>query len=161
MIFYNRQHHVIDFIFPIALFFVFAASALCVLILAANVYSESTSDMQSNDARITPLSYVTEKFRSKDAGGSITITQCDGTDVLSMSETVSGTTYVTYIYEHEGMLKEQFVTEDKTLSLADGSEIIASYGFAMAEPEEGLFRFTATDEKGHQASVLLAERSAP
>lgn len=42
------KQHTIDFIFPIALFFVFAASSLAVLILSANIYkniTESSKDL--------------------------------------------------------------------------------------------------------------------
>ena len=47
MRFQTRQRHVIDLVFPIALFFVFAASALVVLILAADIYASTTNHFQS------------------------------------------------------------------------------------------------------------------
>ena len=41
------RQHTIDFIFPIALFFVFAASSLVVLILSANIYRNITENSRS------------------------------------------------------------------------------------------------------------------
>ena len=41
-----KRQHSIDLIFPIALFFVFAASALMVLILAADLYSSAGKQQQ-------------------------------------------------------------------------------------------------------------------
>ena len=51
MRFRPRHRHVIDLIFPIALFFVFAASSLSVLILAANVYTSTTKRLSINDEK--------------------------------------------------------------------------------------------------------------
>ncbi len=48
MRFQTRSSHVIDLIFPIALFFVFAASSLSVLILAADIYASTTNRMAAN-----------------------------------------------------------------------------------------------------------------
>ena len=55
MRFQTRSRHVIDFIFPIALFFVFAASSLVVLILAADIYGSTTNQLQANDENRTAL----------------------------------------------------------------------------------------------------------
>ena len=69
MRFQTRSRHVIDFIFPIALFFVFAASSLVVLILAADIYGSTTNQLQANDENRTALAYISEKIRQNDAGG--------------------------------------------------------------------------------------------
>ena len=42
MRFRNRSGHIIDFLFPLVLFFVLAVSALTVILFAANVYREVT-----------------------------------------------------------------------------------------------------------------------
>ena len=49
MRFRTRSRHVIDLIFPISLFFVFAVSALSVLILAGNIYASTSSRLRVND----------------------------------------------------------------------------------------------------------------
>ena len=69
MRFRPRHRHVIDLIFPIALFFVFAASSLSVLILAANVYTSTTKRLSINDENRTVLSYLSEKIRQNDTDG--------------------------------------------------------------------------------------------
>ena len=53
------KQHTIDFIFPIALFFVFAASSLAVLILSANIYKNITESSKDLFTSRTCLSYIT------------------------------------------------------------------------------------------------------
>ena len=61
----NQQGHTIDLIFPIAVFFVFAASSLAVLLLAANIYSKQTADADANYMSRISLYYVNEKKMHK------------------------------------------------------------------------------------------------
>ena len=55
MKFRTQHRHVIDFTFPIAVFFVFAASSLAVLMLAANIYSSQTAEANNNYMARTSL----------------------------------------------------------------------------------------------------------
>ena len=71
MRFQAPSSHVIDLIFPIALFFVFAASSLSVLILAADIYASTTNRMAANDQNRTVLAYISEKIRQNDAQGAV------------------------------------------------------------------------------------------
>ena len=45
MRFRSQNRHVIDFIFPLAVFFVFAASSFAVLVLSANIYNTQTKEI--------------------------------------------------------------------------------------------------------------------
>lgn len=58
----RHQKHTIDFLFPAALFLVFAVSALCVMLLAAGIYRQSAVETAKNDVSRTALSYISEKF---------------------------------------------------------------------------------------------------
>ena len=58
----KQRNHVIDFIFPISLFFVFAVSSLVVILLAANIYRSTTRESIDQDASRTVLSYISEKI---------------------------------------------------------------------------------------------------
>ncbi len=50
-----KQRHMIDFLFPVALFFVFALSALTVILLATQIYKSTTENSSLNyTRRITP-----------------------------------------------------------------------------------------------------------
>jgi len=66
-----KRKHMIDLLFPIALFLVLAASSLFLVILAANVYRKSVAWEESNYGSRTCLSYVTEKIRQSDTDGGV------------------------------------------------------------------------------------------
>ena len=67
------RQHTIDFIFPLAVLFVFAVSAFTVLLLSAHVYADQTARTQSDYQAATPLSYIREKVRQNDQSGALSI----------------------------------------------------------------------------------------
>ena len=161
MRFQTRGRHVIDLIFPIALFFVFAASALIVLILAADLYGSTASRLRVNDENRSALAYIEEKIRQNDAKGALRIVGVEDRDCLAMSADYNGVSCTTYIYEYEGMLKELFIRDDVSFSLKNGRDIMEISGLTMTNPEERLYRFTVTDSEGFESSLIASERSVP
>lgn len=161
MRFQTRKRHVIDLVFPIALFFVFAASSLVVLILAADIYASTTNRFQVNDESRTALSYISEKIRQNDTNGALSITTIEQTDCLALSQNFNGTPCTTYIYEYEGMLKELFIQDGILVSLQSGTDIMELSALSMEELEHHLYQFTATDQTGAKSSIIASERSVP
>lgn len=80
----TQHRHVIDLILPITIFFVFAASSLAVLMLAANIYGRQTTDAENNYMARISLSYINEKIRQNDLAGGISIQSLEGQDCLAM-----------------------------------------------------------------------------
>ncbi|MEY8516750.1 DUF4860 domain-containing protein [Lachnospiraceae bacterium 29-84] len=158
----RMQHrHVIDFTFPIAVFFVFAASSLVVLMLAANIYSTQTADANNNYMARTSLSYVNEKIRQNDTDGGISIQTLEGQECLALELSLDSASYTTYIYPYHGNLKELFIREGVEARLQDGRDIMEIQDFSIEEIQEGLFRLTSVDIDGKKASLIAAERSTP
>lgn len=161
MRFQTRSRHVIDLVFPIALFFVFAVSAMSVLILAANVYASTTSQLRVNDESRTALSYIAEKIRQNDTEGGIAVSSIDGTDCLAMSAVYNQVPCTTYIYEYEGMLKELFVNDGVAVSLKSGRDIMELEALSIRQLEDCIYLFTAVDSEGTESSLIMSERSMP
>lgn len=159
MRFQTRSRHVIDFIFPIALFFVFAASSLVVLILAADIYGSTTNQLQANDENRTALSYISEKIRQNDSGGALTVTTLEDTECLALPADYDGTPCTTYIYAYEGMLMELFTRDDASVSLKNGRNIMEIDSLSMARIDDHLYEFTTVDSQGHVDSLIASERS--
>ena len=63
------RSHVIDVIFPVAVLFVFAASALIVLMLSSNIYNATATTTDDNYSSRTAFAYVNEKLRQHDTAG--------------------------------------------------------------------------------------------
>ncbi len=161
MRFQPRHRHVIDLIFPISLFFVFAASALSVLILAADLYASTTDQLNVNDENRTALSYISEKIRQNDSGGAVDTLSIDGVDCLALSAVYNGTPCTTYIYAYDGLLKELFINDGISFSLNEGQDIMQIASLSISRLDEHLYLFTTVDSTGTESSVIAAERSVP
>ena len=161
MKFRMQQKHVIDFIFPLAVFFVFALSSLSVLVLAARIYSSQTADATDNYMARTSLSYINEKIRQNDTAEGVPIQTLEGKDVLALKSSFDGVGYTTYIYEYEGNLKELFIRDGVDIRLKDGKNIMEIRDFQMEEAQEGCFRFSSRDLSGHTSTLVSVERSMP
>lgn len=159
MRFQTRSRHVIDFIFPIALFFVFAASSLVVLILAADIYGSTTNQLQANDENRTALSYISEKIRQNDAGGAPEIATVEGIECLALAADYNDVPYTTYIYEYEGMLKELFARDDASVSLKDGKDIMEISSLTILQIDDRLYQFITVDSQDREDSLVVSERS--
>ncbi|MEZ3486559.1 MAG: DUF4860 domain-containing protein [Lachnospiraceae bacterium] len=159
MRFQTRSRHVIDFIFPIALFFVFAASSLVVLILAADIYGSTTDQLQANDENRTALSYISEKIRQNDSEGAVKITTLEDTECLALSADYNGIPCTTYIYAYDGMLMELFTRDDASVSLKNGQNIMEIESLSMSQIDDRLYQFTTVDSQGREGSLIASERS--
>lgn len=157
----RNYQHTIDFLFPIALFFVFSASALVALLLAANIYQSIVTDSAAQFEQGTSLSYVVSKIRQNDTGGTekIYLSTFDGYDALTIEQTYADSSYVTYIYEADGELKEIFLQEGAEASAQSGTTIMEVDGFEMEEIDQGLFKFRCTAADGSQDSVIIGIQS--
>lgn len=148
-------------VFPIAVFFVFAASSLAVLTLSARFYRSQTTESEYHYTTRTSLSYVSEKIRQNDTDGDISIRTVEDQDCLAIKSSADGISYTTYIYEQDGMLKELFIRDDADLHLKDGTEIMEVGDFTMEEIDTNLFRFTSVDKDGKTSVLTASERSMP
>lgn len=160
MRFSNEKEHVIDYIFPIALFFVFAASSLVVIILAANIYSGTTNAAESGFGSRTVLSYLTEKIHQNDDNQAVSVGSFAGRESLVIEQAYdNGQTYVTYIYEDNGILRELFIQKGVDASAASGREIMPIHDFTMEQLTDSRFRFSCTSEEGETITSVVSVRS--
>ncbi len=157
----GRKQHTIDFLFPIALFFVFSSTALVALLLASHIYQGIVSVSEEQFTQRTSLSYVTTKIQRSDNGGTenIYLSIFDGCDALAIESQYGDTSFVTYIYETEGELREIFLQKGVEASAQSGTSIIEVQDFSMKELSEGLFQFTCTSSEGCSDSVIVSVRS--
>ena len=154
-----KQRHMIDFLFPVALFFVFALSALTVILLATQIYRSTTENSSLNYTARTSLSYISEKVHQNDSRQSISLGTFDGYDSLVLKHQKGGETYYTYIYSCQDELKELFLKEGAKAGASDGQTILKVQDFSMEEVADGLFSIRCTDESGRTASTLVGVHS--
>lgn len=154
-----NKRHVVDLLFPIALFLVLAASSLFLVILAANVYQKSVVWEESNYECRTCLSYVVEKIRQCDEEGGVETGTFDGIPCLILHQTFDEREYVTCLYSYNGQLRELFMQEGASMDASDGQRILEVCGFSVTEQEKGIFRISCLDENGKESVTYAAVKS--
>lgn len=154
-----KRRHMIDFLFPIALFFVFALSALALILLAAGIYQSTTENSSLQYTSRTGLAYISEKIHQNDENGAIYLGSFDGCDALVLEQGYGEETYYTYIYASEQNLKELFIKEGVDADAEDGRTILEVEDFTMEQVSDELFRFECTDTKGRSSSTVIGIRS--
>ena len=97
-----QKGHVVDFLFTLALFCVFAASALMVVVIGANVYRQTVRGMDSNYDSRTSLTYLTEKVRQNDAANAVTIRSVGDSPALVLSQQAGERTFL-HFFDRRGL----------------------------------------------------------
>lgn len=157
-----REHrHVVDFLFPLALFFVLTASSVALVVLASGIYSRQVTDSEDSFSSRTALSYVTEKLHQSDSYDAVDAGFFDGQDAIIIHQTYSDQGYVTYLYQYDGYLRELFIREDVAASASDGREILAVSDFHFEESEKGLFHLYCTNNDGSVSDTYVSIKSTP
>lgn len=154
-----RRNHMIDLLFPVALFFVFTVSAVVVILLATRIYQSTTEASMLSDSSRTSLAYVSEKIHQNDCLALVELGTFDGCDALIITHSGEQEGYTTYIYVHENELKELLVKNGVTATASIGKTIMQVEHFLMEEIDSGLFRFSCTDSSGQRVSTLVGLHS--
>ena len=151
----TKGKHMIDFLFPIVLFFVFTLSALTILLLAANIYRSTIDSSTMSDNSRTSLAYISEKVLRNDSIDSVSVGTLDGCDALILKQVSNNETYYSYIYAYDQELKELFLKKDTKASADSGKTILKIKDFSIEPLSENLIRFQCTDSNGNASSVIV------
>lgn len=155
----TERKHVIDFLFPLALFFVLTATSVALVVLASGTYSRQVQDSEDSFASRTVLSYVTEKLHQADEYGAVYAGTFDGQDAIVICQTYSEQTYMTYLYEYDGYLRELFIQDGVDAKASDGRKILASDSFSFEESQEGLLHLYCTNKDGSISDTYVSIKS--
>ena len=159
----SENNHVVDVIFVLALFAVFAVCALMLVSIGAGVYQKTVDDMNANYNSRTAYSYVAEKIRQNDEEGSIGISDMGGNPVLVLSETVDDKVYSTYLYAYEGYLRELFVSPDFKFddnSVTAGQKLIPVKKFDLEQVSDNLYSFSMVTEDDQDIELFISPKAS-
>lgn len=107
----------------------------------------------------TALSYVMEKIHQADEYGAVYAGTFDGQDAIVICQTYSEQTYMTYLYEYDGYLRELFIQDGVDAKASDGRRILASDSFSFEESQEGLFHLYCTNKDGSISDTYVSIKS--
>jgi len=155
----SKRNHMIDFLFPLAVLFVFAVSAISVLLFATNIYSESVDNSSRNSVARTSISYISEKVHQNDEDGKIYASKLDGSDALVLGSKIDGQEYLTYIYASDGELREIFTKEGFEVSKEQGSKLLELQEMKVEKINNRIYKIECVDAEGKSASTVVGIRS--
>lgn len=157
----SRSSHMVDLLFTIALFFVFAVSSLSVILISSSAYRQIQKQTEANYSARTSLTYIAQKIRQSDVDGQVSLGTIDGQDALILRKDYEDASYLTYIYEYQGELKELFIKDGVDFSAADGKSIMDVTGFTIEQLSDHLYRFVTTDKDGKEYDLVAGAKTAP
>ena len=155
----RQQRHIIDVLFVLALFGIFALSAIFLITIGADIYGKTMNNMERNfDAR-TALAYITEKVRQSDLENQIDLGELDGCPALIISSGTEQNQYKTYLYEYQGTLKELMMKQDVLLSPSAGQDILAVSDFTLTFVNSHLVNCRITIDDEHSYDLFISVHS--
>lgn len=157
--FHQIREHTIDILFPLVVFFVFAASAVTVILLAANIYSNSVQGSARMYNSATALSYIQEKLHQNDVSGGVRIEELDGTKALVLEQSHEGQRYCTYIYACDGTLRELFTRQELEFDPEEGRQLLKAREFDCSWLKVGLLQIRYTDDAGNEETACVSVQS--
>ncbi len=155
----KQDQHIVDVLFVIGLFCIFALSSIFLISVGANIYRKTVTHMNENFNTRTSLSYVVEKIRQADTEGVVSVGTFEGNPAVILSSEVNGTAYHTYIYEYQGMLKELMERNDTTLPASAGQDILAMEQFELTAVHDHLVRCSMKTPEENTISFYICIRS--
>lgn len=155
----NERRHMVDVLFVLTLFCVFAVCSILLIAVGAKVYQNTLDNMETHFTSTTSLSYITEKIRQNDYAGQISIEEFGGNDALVLLNEYNDEEYCTYIYSYAGQLKELFTKKNITLNPEAGRNILEISEFTVTEVEDGLFEITLVDDEHRSETILITSKT--
>ena len=131
----QEKHFIVDILFVLALFGVFAVSALALVTIGADVYQHTVEDMGVNYESRTAVSYIMEKVRQNDTADSIFLTDL-----------------------YDGHLKELFMREGASLGgqvLPAGTDIMDLQEFSLSYASDDLIRISLRTASGEDHTFYI------
>jgi hypothetical protein len=153
-----RRGHSIDTALTLVLFCVFTVSVLLVLMTGARSYSGVAASMRQSYEERTCLQYITTKLRHCSGAEAVSVAAFGDGPCLALQEQIDGTDYVTYIYLHEGMVKELFCESGVELGPEAGFVVMEVQTLVIEAASPKLLYISCTGPGGGSAETFVALR---
>lgn len=156
MDFRGEKKHMVDILFVLTLFFVFALSALTLIILGANIYRTTVDHMEESFTDRTSYAYITQKLRQSDEEGALSIGTIGSEDALVVTSEINSTIYKTYIYSYDGYLCELLARADMDMDASAGTKIIEVDSFSIEPINDRMYDVNITNTDNTSISFILS-----
>jgi hypothetical protein len=155
------KKHSLDLVVVVALFFVYAACALLLCVIGAEVYRTTAATMQDNYDQRTSVLYVAEKVRQNDLDGTVRVDRVDDADALVLIEKQSGRDYETWLFVKDQMLYEGLFAPGAAIDVKLCQPIMPMDALTIGQDTagSGLLNITFDALDGQTTSIDLWQRS--
>ncbi len=142
-------------VFVLLLFCVFATTVLMTLLSGVGAYQTVTDNMNQQYTERTCLSYLEAKVRHYDEVGRVNVEPFGDSVALVLYEQIEDTQYKTLIYHHDGAVRELFCETGLELQPQDGQSILATKDLQFCWKERNLLQLVCTAENNTQVEILV------
>lgn len=140
-----ENRHIVDTLFVLTLFAVFAICSMLLIAFGANIYQKTINNYEEHFNISTSVAYINEKLRQSDDSNAIELIDFGSSDAFRISSSFNDTDYYTYIYMDDGYLKELYAKAENELSPKAGKKLLPINSFDINVSKEGLYTYTITD----------------
>lgn len=165
-----RRHSIVDLLFILTLFGVFALSSLALVFLGGEVYRHTVTDMRNNYDTRACATYITEKIHQSDevptledgtTFSPISVVALGDAPALLLTQVQEDSVYYTYLYYYDGYLRELFTSPNSQLgnnpALA-GRNVFHLSAFEIKQSTSNLITINLTTEAGISHQILVTTR---
>ena len=149
---------IVDTLVILAVFCVFALTALFVVLFGARIYRNNVDNMSDNFDKRTGVLYITERIQANDEGD-FSVISSDSTDVFVMSTHINSEVYNTYLYVYDGSLCEYTGQFGKPFNLSYGEKILPAESLAIEMSSPDIVHFTLSFDDGYEAKFATYLKS--
>ena len=153
-----KVQHGMQGAFIFVLLGLFALMSTLMVLLGAQMYHATVDRSQYNNANRVMGAYVRSMVRSLDSG-EVSVEEPGGIPAVALKETWEGEQYVTWIYQYDGALYEQYTDMEDEFNPERGTEICPANSLS-AELEDGLLTVHLTNGSDEPCTVRVALRCA-
>ncbi|MCM1054438.1 MAG: DUF4860 domain-containing protein [Bacteroides sp.] len=150
----KKNLHSADTLFVLLLFALFMLTALFVTAAGAVAYKNAAAQMDERFNRQTCINYITAKVRANNDADRITVGELEGINALCITDSVGGASYITYIYQYDGAIRELFCNAETSLPPASGSALTEAKAVSFEKDGE-LLEITLTDNDDKTTSFYI------
>lgn len=138
-------------VFAVCLFFALAAGA--------GIYKSISAVMEEQFTSRTACGYVASRLRQGDAEGAVSVGSLGEEEALIISEEIDGEAYRTYVYCHDGYIRELFCPASEELTPTDGLRVIPAESLSFSV-SGGLLRFVCVTSAGSETLFYFMKAGA-
>ena len=119
----KENHRNLSSFLSLTVFCLFAACVLGVLLSGARVYKTITEQGAERYRQRTADQYITTRVHQTPGADAWEVMMLEDVSVLALKERIGEKTYITYVYCHDGFLRELFVSADYPVDPEDGERL--------------------------------------